>query len=138
MKFLILICNYLELRVLKKERGKEEEYRYYIESIEPDVELFERASRGHWGIEVNLHWHLDFTFRDDKNRSMEKTGESYAWIQEGGGVTTVKNIGKEQGTGRYANHVEEASGKEETIHIYEYDVGVKTPAFLENLIFYSK
>ena len=61
-------------KVLKKEQGKEEEYRYYIGSIEPDVELFERASRGHWGIEVNLHWHLDFTFRDDKNKSMEKAG----------------------------------------------------------------
>lgn len=25
-------------------------------------------------MEVNLHWHLDFTFRDDKNKSMAKTG----------------------------------------------------------------
>lgn len=25
------------------------------------------------GDEVNLHWHLDFTFRDDKNTSMGKT-----------------------------------------------------------------
>ncbi len=25
---------------------------------------------GHWGVEVNLHWHQDFTFRDDKNTSM--------------------------------------------------------------------
>ena len=33
-----------------------------------------RASRGHWGIENNLHWQLDFTFKDDKNRSMGKTG----------------------------------------------------------------
>ena len=47
-------------------------------------------------------------------------GESYEWIQEGGGTTAVKNIGKEKGTGRYANHVEETAGKEETIHMYEY------------------
>ena len=51
-----------------------EEYRYYIGSIEPDAELFERAVRGHWEVENGLHWHLDFTFRDDKNTSMEKTG----------------------------------------------------------------
>lgn len=60
----------------KLERGggtKEEEWRYYISSIGEDVEEFERASRGHWGVEVNLHWHLDFTFRDDKNTSMGKT-----------------------------------------------------------------
>lgn len=61
-------------KTLKKGKGCEEEYRYYIGSIEPDVELFERATRGHWGVEVNLHWHLDFTFRDDKNTSMIKTG----------------------------------------------------------------
>lgn len=61
-------------KTLKTEAGVEEEYRYYIGSIEADEELFERAVRGHWGIESRLHWHLDFTFRDDKNRSMAKTG----------------------------------------------------------------
>lgn len=29
---------------------------------------------GHWGAENNLHWQLDFTFKDDKNTSMAKTG----------------------------------------------------------------
>ena len=38
------------------------------------MEEFERAARGHWGVENCLHWHLDFTFRDDKNKSMAKTG----------------------------------------------------------------
>lgn len=38
------------------------------------MEEFERAARGHGGVEVNLHWQLDFTFRDDKNTSMAKTG----------------------------------------------------------------
>ena len=52
----------------------EEETRYYVCSIGEDAEEFERAARGHWGVEVNLHWHLDFTFRDDKNTSMAKTG----------------------------------------------------------------
>lgn len=50
------------------------ENRYYICSIESDAELFERAARGHWGIENSLHWQLDFTFQDDKNKSMAKTG----------------------------------------------------------------
>ena len=61
-------------KTLKKADGsQEEESRYYISSIEADVEEFERAARGHWAVEVNLHWHLDFTFRDDKNTSMAKT-----------------------------------------------------------------
>lgn len=62
-------------KILKKADGtKEEEYRYYICSIGEDADEFERAARGHWGVEVKLHWHLDFTFRDDKNTSMGKTG----------------------------------------------------------------
>jgi len=58
----------------KADGSKETEDRYYICSIEATAEEFERAARGHWGVEVNLHWHLDFTFRDDKNTSMAKTG----------------------------------------------------------------
>lgn len=61
-------------KTLKKGGKSIEEYRYYIGSIEPEVEVFERAAREHWGVEANLHWHLDFTFRDDKNTSMAKTG----------------------------------------------------------------
>lgn len=48
------------------------EDRYYICSIEADAELFERAARGHWGVEI-MHWQLDFTFLDDKNTSMART-----------------------------------------------------------------
>lgn len=51
-----------------------EESRYYICSIGQDAKEFERAARGHWKVENNLHWQLDFTFRDDKNSSMAKTG----------------------------------------------------------------
>lgn len=61
-------------KTLAKGEETEEEYRYYICSIGEDAEEFERAARGHWGVEVNLHWQLDFTFRDDKNTSMAKTG----------------------------------------------------------------
>lgn len=59
---------------IKNTGEKQEENRHYICSIEPDAELFARASRSHWGIENNLHWMLDFIFRDDKNTSMAKTG----------------------------------------------------------------
>ena len=52
----------------------EEEKRYYICSIEENAEEFERAARGHWGVENSLHWQMDFTFQDDKNTSMAKTG----------------------------------------------------------------
>lgn len=61
-------------KVKKANGSEEEERRYYICSIGEDVEEFARAARGHWGVENNLHWQLDFTFKDDKNTSMEKTG----------------------------------------------------------------
>ena len=50
------------------------ENRYYICSIGSDAELFARAARGHWGVENNLHWMMDFVFHDDKNTSMAITG----------------------------------------------------------------
>ena len=58
----------------KTDGSKYEESRYYICSIGADAREFERAARGHWKVENNLHWQLDFTFRDDKNSSMAKTG----------------------------------------------------------------
>ena len=61
-------------RSLKKpDGGIAEEDRYYICGIGADVDEFERAARGHWGVEI-MHWQMDFTFRDDKNTSMARTG----------------------------------------------------------------
>ena len=58
---------------LEKPDGKTvEEKRYYISSLPVDVELFSMAARGHWGVENQLHWHLDFTFKDDYNTTAEK------------------------------------------------------------------
>ena len=36
-----------------------------------DITLFERAVRGHWAIE-SMHWHLDVTFREDYNTTIDK------------------------------------------------------------------
>ena len=62
--------------VLKKiDTGKEilEERRYYISSLFNDIELFSKSIRNHWSVENKLHWHLDFTFRQDKNRTANKS-----------------------------------------------------------------
>ena len=59
---------------LEKPDGKTvEERRYYISSLPVDAGLFSKAAGGHWGVENQLHWHLDFTFRDDYNTTAEKT-----------------------------------------------------------------
>ena len=49
------------------------EVRYFISSVK-DIDDFARAVRDHWGVENGLHWHLDFTFKDDKNTTMPKNG----------------------------------------------------------------
>jgi predicted transposase YbfD/YdcC len=42
--------------------------RYYILSRLITVQEFAEAVRGHWGIENNLHWQLDVSFREDECR----------------------------------------------------------------------
>lgn len=47
------------------------ETRYYISNLMDVVECG-HAIRGHWGIENSLHWHLDATFREDSNTTVDK------------------------------------------------------------------
>jgi predicted transposase YbfD/YdcC len=52
--------------------GKEtSETRYFISSLPLDVKEIARAIRGHWMVE-SYHWHLDVTFREDDNHTLEK------------------------------------------------------------------
>jgi predicted transposase YbfD/YdcC len=44
------------------------EQRFYLSSLPPDAEQFARAVRKHWGVENQLHWSLDVTFREDQSR----------------------------------------------------------------------
>lgn len=56
------------------DNGKEVkvEYRYYISSLFLNIELFSNAIRNHWSVENKLHWHLDFTFKQDNNTTTNK------------------------------------------------------------------
>lgn len=43
--------------------------RYFLTSLEYEgIDDFMRAIRQHWHIEINLHWSLDVSFREDLNR----------------------------------------------------------------------
>lgn len=48
------------------------EIRYCISSLKLDIELFAKSVKGHWLVEI-IHWHLDVTFREDRNKTLEKT-----------------------------------------------------------------
>jgi len=45
--------------------------RYFISSLPLNVEEIARAIRGHWMVE-SYHWHLDVTFHEDDNHTIEK------------------------------------------------------------------
>lgn len=61
----------MERKSIEKKGEKRIEYRYYISSLKGDIETLSRAVRGHWSIE-SMHWHLDVTFREDANTTLDK------------------------------------------------------------------
>jgi len=56
---------------IKKDGVTTVETRYFISSLDNNVKEFARAVRGHWMVE-SFHWHLDVTFREDANHTLEK------------------------------------------------------------------
>lgn len=53
------------------------EVRYYISDLlSSEINEFKKAVRYEWGIENNLHWHLDYTFKEDNNLTMNKNAQS--------------------------------------------------------------
>ena len=58
--------------IIKNEETKIEK-RYYISSLNIDINLFSKSIRNHWNVENKLHWQLDFTFKEDKNTTVNKT-----------------------------------------------------------------
>ena len=50
---------------------KRMEVRYYISSL-ADIRLCAQMIREHWGVENQLHWHLDYTFHMDENTTTDR------------------------------------------------------------------
>lgn len=67
LKSIVLTRN----AITGKEGESTIEERYYISSLPMDIEEIARAVRGHWRVE-SYHWHLDVTFREDGNHTLEK------------------------------------------------------------------
>jgi predicted transposase YbfD/YdcC len=66
------------------------ETRYYIGSIGTDAACFERAVRGHWGVENALHWSLDMTFREDESRVREPVARENLAVLRHAALTRLK------------------------------------------------
>jgi predicted transposase YbfD/YdcC len=50
------------------------ELRFFIGSRQAKAKAYGQALRNHWGIENNLHWQLDVSFNEDKNRVSKRHG----------------------------------------------------------------
>jgi predicted transposase YbfD/YdcC len=56
--------------------------RYFISSVFLSGRRFAEAVRGHWGIENSLHWVLDVTFDEDRNRTRKRRiADNLSWLR---------------------------------------------------------
>ena len=65
------------------------ETRYFISSLAVDVKEVARAIRSHWMVE-SYHWHLDVTFREDDNRTIDKQAEYNLNVLKKLAINTLK------------------------------------------------
>jgi predicted transposase YbfD/YdcC len=67
------------------------EERFFICSLNDDVEMFARAVRGHWVVE-SFHWHLDVTFREDHCQVIDKRAAFNLNILRKFAMAILKNV----------------------------------------------
>ena len=76
-----------------KTGAETEEVRYYISSIGLEPERILACIRAHWGIENNLHWHLDVTFNEDNTRKSKNAAANFSLLNKIS-LMVVKNSSK--------------------------------------------
>jgi predicted transposase YbfD/YdcC len=67
------------------------EIRYFISSLPLHVEEAARAIRSHWMVE-SYHWHLDVTFREDANHTLDKAAAYNLNIMKKMAINTLRLV----------------------------------------------
>ncbi len=58
-------------KTIVKDSKETIEKRYYISSLPLNINVLSKAIRQHWSVEI-MHWHLDVTFKEDANTTLDK------------------------------------------------------------------
>jgi predicted transposase YbfD/YdcC len=77
--------------IVKEGEASTSEVRYFISSLALNVEEAARAIRGHWMVE-SYHWHLDVTFGEDANHTLEKAAAYNLNIVKKMALNTLKLV----------------------------------------------
>ena len=72
--------------------------RYYISSLLPKVKRLAEAVRGHWKVENGLHWVLDVTFREDRNRSRAENAQANLGVLRRVAISLLKKTSEMKGS----------------------------------------
>ncbi len=78
-------------KTIKTKEKTVSEKRYSISSLVPEIERFAKAVRQHWSVEI-MHWHLDVTFKEDGNRTQDKTAAQNLNIIHKGCLSILKGL----------------------------------------------
>jgi len=97
---------------------KTRETRYFISSLAVMILFFAKAIRGHWAIE-SMHWHLDVTFKEDSNKTLETTAATNLNILRKIALSILKIIDV---------------GKKCSLKRKRYIICANTSKFLENVM----
>ena len=84
LKTIGMIKKSVTTKIIEKKKDKKGKYkkiekivtnvecRYYISSRQVDIKEFNKVTRKHWNVENKVHFHLDFTFCQDSNKTTNK------------------------------------------------------------------
>ena len=63
------LCPCAGVNRYRQRRDRDKRLHYISDEDYPKAAYYAMLARGHWGIENQLHWHLDVTFHEDACRS---------------------------------------------------------------------
>jgi len=65
--------------------------RYFISNLKPTAEKLSEVVRSHWTIENNLHWQLDVSFNEDRNRARRKNAQANLGVLRRVALSMIQN-----------------------------------------------